>query len=178
MIFCINCLENIFWLLYQFLCLPWRKSLSWSETWSGSDFAAIPCFQLRAEAEIPSSPKVKRGLLPISFHPQHPVFAPLNTRNRNVPASSRKLLPYSHLVQPMLCSSIRFIHLALPASPPPSSSSTYSSKPLLYRPDPPSLSTKQSTGSLSLILLPPLIYWYRLPFFASAIALKAFYFPT
>lgn len=88
MIFCINCLENIFWLLYQFLCLPWRKSLSWSETWSGSDFAAIPCFQLRAEAEIPSSPKVKRGLLPISFHPQHPVFAPLNTRNRNVPASS------------------------------------------------------------------------------------------
>jgi hypothetical protein len=72
------------------------------------DFAAVPCFQLRAEAEKPSRPKVKRGLLSISFHPQHPVFATLNTRNRGLPASSRKLLPYSHLVQPMLCSSIRY----------------------------------------------------------------------
>jgi hypothetical protein len=111
------------------------------------DFAAIPCFQLRVEAEKLSSPKFKRGLLSSSFHTQHPVFAPLNTRNRNLPTSSREFPPYSHLIQLMLYSPIKFIHLALPASFPPNSSSTYSSTPLLHMRAPLSLSPKQSPGS-------------------------------
>lgn len=103
-------------------------------------------FSSLLNAENPPNPKVKRGLLLISSHPQHPVFGPLLTRNRNLPVSPRELLPYSHLVQPMLYSPIRFIDLALPASPAPNSSSTDSSTPPLHRPAPPPHSPKKTSS--------------------------------